>query len=62
MTTAEKLTAVAENQQAVFDAGKSAQSRDWWEKYQTYGGKDRTDYIYAFAIKLTLLHILLFTR
>lgn len=54
MTLAEKLTAVAENQQAVYDAGAEKGERDWWEYYQSeYRGhtyqKLRTNYLYAFA-------------
>ncbi|MBE6807564.1 MAG: hypothetical protein E7527_06155 [Ruminococcaceae bacterium] len=45
MTTAEKLTAVAENQQAVYDAGKQAGFD--WEAYQD--GGNRTNYDYAFV-------------
>ena len=45
MTTAEKLTAVAENQQAVYEAGKKAGFD--WEAYQD--GGNRTNYDYAFV-------------
>lgn len=54
MTLAEKLTAVADNQQAVYDAGKNGALTDWWEYYQVeYRGQSyqepRTNYLYAFA-------------
>ena len=54
MTLAEKLTAVADNQQTVYDAGKNAQTVEWWKYYQSeYRGQTyqqpRTNYWYAFA-------------
>ena len=48
MTRAEKLTAIAENQQKVYEAGKAAGSMDeFWDKFQNYG--NRTDYQNAFG-------------
>ena len=46
MTLAEKLTAVAENQQAVYEAGKTNQQNEFWESFQQ--GGQRSDYQYAF--------------
>lgn len=46
MSIAEKLTAVAENQQRVFDAGKTKEWSDFWDSYQQNG--NRTDYQMAF--------------
>lgn len=37
MSIAEKLTAVAENQQKVFDAGKQAEYDAFWDEFQNYG-------------------------
>jgi hypothetical protein len=52
MSIAEKLTTIAENQQAVFEAGKRAGGGDghydtFWDAYQDNGS--RTTYQYAFA-------------
>ncbi len=47
MSIAEKLTAIAENQQKVFDAGKQAEYDRFWDEFQDYG--NRTNYTYAFA-------------
>ena len=46
MSIAEKLTTIAENQQAVYEAGKNAELREFWDDLQ-YGGT-RNDYRYAF--------------
>ena len=46
MSTAEKLTAIAENEQKVYEAGKEKVLRDMWEGLQK-GGK-RSDYGKAF--------------
>lgn len=50
----EKLTAIAENEQRVFEAGKAKQECEWWERYQSIyvnGNRlaDRNNYLYAFA-------------
>ncbi len=42
MNIAQKLTAVAENEQRVFDAGKTKEWSDFWDNFQNYG--KRTDY------------------
>ena len=47
MTVAEKLTAIAENEQKVFDAGKKAEYDAFWDAAQQNGSK--TYYTYAFA-------------
>ena len=47
MTVAEKLTAIAENEQKVFDAGKKAEYDRFWDAAQNNGS--RTIYTYAFA-------------
>lgn len=47
MTVAEKLTAIAENEQKVFDAGKKAEYDAFWDAAQENGSK--TYYTYAFA-------------
>jgi hypothetical protein len=47
MSVAEKLTAIAENQQRVFDAGKDAGSKAFWDAYQQSG--KRTTYVAGFA-------------
>jgi len=47
MNTAQKLTAIAENQQKVYDKGRDAQWSDFWDKYQEKGTKSQ--YLYAFA-------------
>lgn len=39
MNIAEKLTTVAENQQKVFDAGKSEEQRVFWENFQQGGAR-----------------------
>lgn len=44
MSIAEKLTMIAENEQRVFDAGKKAEQRAFWEQFQK-----RTQWQYAFA-------------
>ena len=54
MSIAEKLTTIAENQQAVYEAGKNKAIYDWWDAFQTmYRGQayatDQTNYMYAFA-------------
>lgn len=47
MTIAEKLTAIAENEQKVYDAGKQAEYDAFWDSYQENGS--RTDYTGGFA-------------
>ena len=55
MTTAEKLTTIAENQQKVYDAGHEAgvaqgeqnAKQEFWDAYQDYG--NRRSYQYAFS-------------
>lgn len=47
MTVAEKLTAIAENEQKVFDAGKKAEYDRFWDVYQANG--TRLQYAYGFA-------------
>ena len=37
MSIAEKLTTIAENQQAVYDAGKQAEYDAFWDVFQNYG-------------------------
>ena len=44
MTIAEKLTAVAENQQKVFDAGKQAEYDRFWDTIQNKGSTDGAIY------------------
>lgn len=46
MTMAEKLTAIAENEQRVFNAGKQAEYNRFWDAYQENG--TRTGYSNAF--------------
>lgn len=46
MTIAEKLTAIAENEQKVFDAGKKTEYDAFWDAYQNNG--NRTNYNSAF--------------
>jgi hypothetical protein len=47
MTVAEKLTAIAENGQKVFDAGKDAGTDAFWDVVQN--GGSRRNYAYAFS-------------
>ena len=47
MTLAEKLTAIAQNQQAVFDAGAQSEYDRFWDAYQNKGNNKY--YLYAFA-------------
>ena len=47
MSIADKLTQIAENEQAVFDAGKKSGYKAFWGAFQNFG--NRTDYRYAFA-------------
>ena len=47
MSIAEKLTAIAENEQKVFDAGKKAEYDAFWDVAQQNGSQ--TYYTYAFA-------------
>ena len=47
MSIADKLTQIAENEQAVFDAGKESERKAFWGAFQNNG--NRTDYRYAFA-------------
>lgn len=46
MNIAEKLTAIAENEQKVYDAGYSKAESDFWDGFQNFG--NRTRYTYAF--------------
>ena len=48
MTVAEKLTAIAENEQKVFDAGKKAEYDRFWDAFQNNG--NRLNYNYAFCL------------
>ena len=47
MSVADKLTQIAENEQAVFEAGKKNEHTAFWGAFQNNG--NRTDYRYAFA-------------
>lgn len=47
MTTAERLTTIAENQQKVYDAGKQSEYDRFWDAYQQNG--QRKDYAGAFS-------------
>ena len=47
MSIADKLTQIAENEQAVFEAGKESERKVFWGAFQNNG--NRTDYRYAFA-------------
>ena len=47
MSIAEKLTQIAENEQAVFEAGKKSEYDTFWDVYQENG--NMTYYAYAFA-------------
>lgn len=47
MTTSEKLSAIAENEQKVYDAGKKSQYDKFWDEYQQNG--NRKSYNYAFS-------------
>jgi hypothetical protein len=47
MSIAEKLLTIAENEQRVYEAGRQAEWRDFWDKYQNNG--NRTLYIYGFV-------------
>ena len=47
MTTAEKLTKIAENQSKVFEAGQKAEYDKFWDIFQENGNK--THYSFAFA-------------
>lgn len=50
MSIAEKLTAIAENEQRVYDAGKESQNKAFWEKFATNAnGTLSENYSYAFA-------------
>ena len=46
MSLAEKLTAVAQGQQEVYEAGKAYENKAFWETFQQ--GGQRNDYQYAF--------------
>ena len=48
MSIAEKLTAIAENEQKVFDAGKKAEYDRFWDSFQNNG--NRLNYSYAFSM------------
>ena len=48
MSIAEKLTAIAENEQKVFDAGKKAEYDRFWDSFQNNG--NRQNYSYAFSM------------
>ncbi len=47
MTTAERLAAVSENMQRVYDAGKTAEYDSFWDSYQQNG--NRAEYSEAFS-------------
>lgn len=47
MSIAEKLTEIAENVQKVFDAGKKAENKEFWDEYQDRG--NRQNYNHAFT-------------
>ena len=47
MSEADKLVTIAENQQKVYDAGKSAEWNEFWDEFQANG--NRTNYYYAFG-------------
>ena len=47
MSIAEKLAKIAENEQAVFEAGKKSEYDTFWDVYQENG--NMTYYAYAFA-------------
>lgn len=47
MTTAEKLTAIAENQEKVYEAGRASEYDRFWDAYQTNGAA--ANYAYAFS-------------
>ena len=47
MTTAEKLTAIAENQEKVYEAGRASEYDRFWDAYQTNGAA--ANYAYVFA-------------
>lgn len=47
MSIADKLETVAENQEKVFEAGKTKEWSDFWDVLQNYDGA--TEYRYAFA-------------
>ena len=49
MTTAEKLTTIAENMPKVYEAGKDAEYNSFWDAYQQNG--ERADYHTGFAGK-----------
>lgn len=49
MSIAEKLAAIAENEQKVYDAGKKSQYDEFWDAFQDNGNRD--DYGYAFRYK-----------
>ena len=52
MSISEKLTTIAENQEKVYEAGKTKEWSDFWEKYQSLNLSqpyERTDYIMAFC-------------
>lgn len=46
MNTAQKLTAIADNQQKVYDKGRQDESSDFWDGFQNYG--KRTKYSQGF--------------
>ena len=47
MTIASKLQKIAENEQKVYEAGKTKEWNDFWDAYQD--GGTRTSYMYAFS-------------
>ena len=49
MSIAEKLTTIAENEQRVFEAGKSAEYNRFWDNYQSNGA--RRGYINGFGAR-----------
>ncbi len=47
MTTQERLELIAENEPKVYEAGKAAQTQDFWDTYQQHG--NRSNYSTAFS-------------
>ncbi len=45
MSIAEKLTTIAENQQRVYDAGRTAEQGELWDGLQEYGEREAYDYM-----------------
>lgn len=49
MNIAEKLSKIAENIQKVFDAGKKADKKEFWETYQGKGNRVYWQYAFAYS-------------